>query len=79
MDKDTFIAIRALHHAAAFDFKFVDHGGHTAVLVKINITESHFDNTLRLETHFRTLAEKYNSWNGTGVFNKTFKGYSKNY
>ena len=58
--------------------KFVDHGGLTAVLVKINITESHFDNTLRLETHFRTLAEKYNSWNGTGVFNKTFKGYSKN-
>ena len=27
MDKDTFIAIRALHHAAAFDFKFVDQGG----------------------------------------------------
>ncbi|KAK1733753.1 hypothetical protein QTG54_015608 [Skeletonema marinoi] len=30
MDKDTFIAIRALHHAAAFDFKFVDHGGYSS-------------------------------------------------
>ena len=30
MDKDTFIAIRALHRAAAFDFKFVDHGGYSS-------------------------------------------------
>ena len=58
--------------------KFVGHGRYTAVMVKINLTESHFDNTLRMESNFRLLAEKYNTWNGTGVFNKTFKGYSKN-
>ena len=32
---------------------------------------------MRLESNFRELAEKYKSWNGTGVFNKTFRGYSK--
>ena len=58
--------------------QFVGHGRYPAVMVKINLTESHFDNALRLESNFRSLAEKYNAWDGTGVFNKIFKGYSKN-
>ena len=57
--------------------RFTGQGRYTAVDVKINLTESHFDNALRLESNFRVLAEKYKAWNGTGVFNKTFKGYSK--
>ena len=57
--------------------KFSEHFGVTLTTAQLNLTESHFDNDLAFETEFRQLIEKYNNFNGTGVFGATFKRYSK--
>ena len=58
--------------------KFSEHYGLTAAEVSFNLTESHFDNDLIVETDFKTLISDYNKYNGSGVFGKTFRFYMKN-
>ena len=47
-------------------------------MVSFNLTESHFDNDLIIETNFKTLIDNYTTYNGPGVYGKTFRFYVKN-
>ena len=58
--------------------KFSEHQGLTAAEVSFNLTESHFDNDLIIETNFKTLIDNYTTYNGPGVYGKTFRFYVKN-
>ena len=58
--------------------KFLEHHGLTAAKVSFNLTESHFDNDLMVETNFQTLVTNYTNYNGSGVYGKTFRFYVKN-
>ena len=58
--------------------KFSEHLGLTAAQVSFNLSESHFDNDLMVETDFKTLIAHYNKYNGNGVYGKTFRFYVKN-
>ena len=59
--------------------KFSEHLGLTAAQVSFNLSESHYDNDLMIETDFKTLIADYNQYNGPGVFGKTFRFYVKNH
>merc|ERR1712088_558822 len=58
--------------------KFSEHRGLTAAKVSFNLTESHFDNDLMIETEFKTLVNNYTKYNGFGVYGKSFRFYVKN-
>ena len=58
--------------------KFSEHRGLTAAKVSFNLTESHFDNDLIIETEFKTLIANYTNYNGYGVYGKSFRFYVKN-
>ena len=58
--------------------KFSEHHGLTAAKVSFNLTESHFDNDLMVETEFKTLIADYNQYTGPGVYGETFRFFVKN-
>ena len=57
---------------------FSEYNGLTLATVKINMTESHFNNDLLVEADFARINDKYAAYDGSGVFGRTFKMYSKN-
>ena len=58
--------------------EFVPLGGHTAALLGINMTESHFDNHITVENYFIAAVRLYNNYTGTGVFGQEYRWYQKN-
>ena len=56
---------------------FTEYQGFTQTSALINLTESHFDNDLIFETKFATLIERYDEYEGSDIFGKTFKRYTK--
>ena len=59
--------------------KFREYQGLTVAEVFFNLSESHFDNDLKIETDFQKLIQDYNNYNGSGVFGKSFRFYVKNH
>ena len=57
--------------------QFSEHRGLTLASLRVNMSESHFDNDLVFETEFEKIVEKYDNYNGPDVFGRTFKRYSK--
>ena len=58
--------------------KFSEYQGLTVAEVSLNLSESHFDNNLIMETEFRKVIHDYNNYTGTGVYGKSFRFYVKN-
>ena len=57
--------------------QFSEYRGLTLASLRVNMSESHFDNDLVFETEFEKIIEKYDNYNGPDVFGRTFKRYSK--
>ena len=58
--------------------KFSEYHGLTVAEISLNLSESHFDNDLIMETEFRKVIHDYNNFTGTGVYGRSFRFYVKN-
>jgi len=69
---------QARHRIELSVLDFTEYQGLTQATVQLNISESHFNNDLLVETEFAIINDQYQSFNGSGVFGRTFKKYSRN-